>query len=65
VNLVGVWRLKAGYSVARGTGDRLDLLGAEPFGYGILDASGRAMAVLTAGGRTPATSGAEGRRDRR
>jgi hypothetical protein len=59
VDLVGVWRLKSAYFVAQETGERVDLFGAEPFGYGIFAANGRAMALLTSAGRTPAASSSD------
>jgi hypothetical protein len=59
LDLVGAWRLTSAYFLAQETGDRLDLLGAEPLGYVIFAPNGRMIALLTAGGRTPATSSAE------
>jgi hypothetical protein len=59
LDLVGAWRLKAAYFVAQETGERLDLLGADPFGYGVFEANGRMIALLTSAGRTPAAAGAD------
>jgi hypothetical protein len=59
LDLVGAWRLTSVYFIAQETGDRLDLLGAEPFGYAIFAPNGRMIALLTAGGRTPATSSSD------
>lgn len=56
LDVVGVWRLTGAYFVAQDTGDRLDLLGAEPFGYAVIESNGRMMAFLTSAGRTPAAS---------
>ena len=52
MDLVGVWQLKAAYFVAQESGECADLLGANLFGYGIFAANGRAMAIVTDGGRT-------------
>ena len=35
LNPVGVWRFIAGYAIDEQTGERIDLYGAEPRGYGI------------------------------
>jgi hypothetical protein len=51
---VGSWRLRSVYFVAQRTGNRLDLLGGEPFGYTLIEPGGRLMALLTADGRTRA-----------
>jgi hypothetical protein len=59
LDLVGVWRLTSAYFVAQEKGDRLDLLGAEPFGYFICAPNGRMIVLITAGSRTPATSTSE------
>ena len=52
VSLVGAWRLRSAYFVAQRTGDRLDVLGAEPFGYVVFESSGRMIALLTSGARS-------------
>jgi hypothetical protein len=52
VDLVGTWRLKSAYFVARRTNERLDVLGAEPFGYAVFESSGRMISILTAGVHT-------------
>jgi hypothetical protein len=59
LDLVGAWRLTSAYFLAQETGDRLDLLGAAPFGYAIFAPNGRMIGLLTSGGRTPATSSSE------
>ena len=41
MDLSGTWRLESAYFVAQKTGDRVDLLGAEPFGFLTLEPSGR------------------------
>ena len=56
VDLIGTWRLKSAYFVAQSTGDRLDVLGAEPFGYAVFEPTGRMISLLTAGARTRAAS---------
>ena len=48
-DLVGAWRLRSAYVVAHRTGNRLDILGAEPFGYVVFEPSGRMIALLTSG----------------
>jgi hypothetical protein len=59
LDLVGAWRLTSAYFVAQESGDRLDLLGAEPFGYVVFAPNGRMIMLMTSGGRTPATSSSE------
>ena len=59
VELASAWRLTGAYFVAQDTGERLDLLGAEPFGYALLDPSGRMVALLTAGGREVGAAGGD------
>ena len=59
VNLIGAWRLKSAYFVAQRTGARLDVLGAEPFGYAVFESSGRMISILTAGAHTRAASAAD------
>jgi hypothetical protein len=56
VDLIGTWRLKSAYFVAQRTGDRLDLLGTEPFGYAVFDSDGRMVSLHTAGAATRAAS---------
>jgi lipocalin-like protein len=56
LNVVGAWRLRGAYFVAQETGDRLDLLGTEPFGFALIESNGRMMALLTSAGRSPAAS---------
>ena len=56
VDLVGTWRLKSAYFVAQRTGNRLDILGAEPFGYAVFEAGGRMISILTPDARTRAGS---------
>jgi hypothetical protein len=56
VDLAGTWRLTSAYFVAPETGDRLDVLGAEPFGYAMFESSGRMMSILTSGAGTRASS---------
>lgn len=52
MDLIGTWRLKSAYFVSQRTGDRLDVLGAEPFGYAVFESSGRMIAILTSSART-------------
>lgn len=52
MDLVGTWRLDSAYFVAQTTGDRVDILGANPFGYFILESGGRMIAILTSDTRT-------------
>jgi hypothetical protein len=59
VNLVGTWRLKSAYFVAQRTGDRLDVLGSEPFGYAVFASGGRMIAILTSEARTRAASASD------
>lgn len=56
LDVVGAWRLTGAYFVAQDTGERLDLLGPEPFGFAVIESNGRMMAFLTSAGRTPAAS---------
>jgi hypothetical protein len=56
VDLAGTWRLKSAYFVAHGTGDRLDVLGAQPFGYAVFESSGRMISLLTSAAGTRAAS---------
>jgi Lipocalin-like domain len=56
LNLVGAWRLTSSYFVAVETGDRRDILGAEPFGYVVFEPNGRMLVFMTSAGRTPAQS---------
>ena len=56
---VGVWRFIAGYAIAEETGERIELYGAEPRGYGIFEPGGRMMAMLGASGRVPGESVSE------
>ena len=58
-DLVGVWRLTAAYFVGQDSGDRIDLYGAEPFGYAVLESNGRMLVLLTWSGRTPAASSSD------
>jgi hypothetical protein len=59
LDLVGVWRFIAGYAIAEETGERIELYGADPRGYGIFEPSGRMMAMLEASGRVAGKSEAE------
>jgi hypothetical protein len=52
-DLVGTWRLDSAYFLSQKTGDRVDILGADPFGYFILEPGGRMIALMTSGGRSP------------
>jgi hypothetical protein len=54
LNLVGAWRLTSSYFVSVETGDRRDILGAEPFGYVVFEPNGRMVVLMTSAGRTPA-----------
>ncbi len=56
---VGVWRLIAGYAIAEETGERIELYGADPRGYGIFEPGGRMMAMLEASGRVAGKTEAE------
>jgi hypothetical protein len=56
VDLIGTWRLKSAYFVAQRTGDHLDVLGAEPFGYAVFESSGRMISILTSSAGTRAAS---------
>jgi hypothetical protein len=56
---VGVWRFVAGYAIAEETGERIELYGADPRGYGIFEPGGRMMAMLEASGRVAGKSEAE------
>jgi hypothetical protein len=51
-DLVGTWRLDSAYFVAQKTGDRIDILGANPFGFFILDPSGRMITIMTSDSHT-------------
>ena len=55
-SIIGAWRLRSAYFVAQRTGDRLDILGAEPFGYVVFEPGGRMIALLTSGVRTRAAA---------
>jgi hypothetical protein len=59
LNLVGVWRLRAGYFVAQDTGDRHDIFGAEPFGRVVFEPDGRMIVLITPAVRTPSESASE------
>jgi len=52
VDLVGTWRLDSAYFMAQRTGDRVDILGAKPFGFFILEPGGRMITILTSDART-------------
>ncbi|MBV9597027.1 MAG: lipocalin-like domain-containing protein [Chloroflexi bacterium] len=52
LNLVGAWRLTSCYFVAPDTGDRVDVLGAEPFGRVVFEPSGRMVVLMTAAARS-------------
>jgi hypothetical protein len=56
VDLIGTWRLKSAYFEVQRTGDRLDLLGAEPFGYAVFESSGRMISILTSSAPARAAS---------
>ena len=58
MDIVGTWRITSAYFVAQGTGERLDILGAEPFGYAMFESSGRMISLLTsdAGSRAASAS---------
>jgi Lipocalin-like domain len=47
MDLVGTWQLDSAYFIAQKSGDRVDLLGANPFGFFILDANGRLIVLMT------------------
>jgi hypothetical protein len=55
LDLVGAWRLTAASFVGQETGDRLDLLGPEPFGSAIFAPTGRMVVLITSAGRTAAS----------
>ncbi|MBO3745132.1 lipocalin-like domain-containing protein [Streptosporangiaceae bacterium NEAU-GS5] len=59
VDFIGTWRLVSSYFVAQESGDRLDVLGAEPFGYAVFESTGRLISLLTSDARTRAASGAD------
>jgi Lipocalin-like domain len=59
IDLVGTWRLKSAYFVAQGTGERLDVLGADPFGYAVFEPGGRMISILTADVRARAAAAAD------
>ncbi len=59
VDLVGTWRLKSAYFVGQRSGDRLDFLGTEPFGYAVFEPNGRVISLLTSGRPTRAASAAD------
>ncbi len=52
MDLVGTWRFDSAYFMAQRTGDRVDILGANPFGFFTLGPSGRMIAILTSDART-------------
>jgi Lipocalin-like domain len=56
MDLVGSWRLDSAYFIAQRTGDRVDILGANPFGFFILEPSGRMITILTSDARTRAAA---------
>jgi|SRR6516225_5930488 len=56
LDLVGVWRLVDLYALAEGTGERTELLGANPSGYAVFESGGRMMAIVTAMNRTTGRS---------
>jgi lipocalin-like protein len=56
---VGVWRFVAGYAIAEDTGERIDLYGADPRGYGLFDPGGRMIMLLEATGRVAGQTEAE------
>ncbi len=56
---VGVWHFAAGYAIAEGTGELIELYGDDPRGYGIFEPGGRMMAMLEASGRVAGKSEAE------
>ena len=59
VDLVGTWRLKSAYFVAQRSGDRIDLLGPEPFGYAVFESTGRVISLVTSGARGRAALAAD------
>jgi Lipocalin-like domain len=59
VDLIGTWRLESAYFVAQETGDRLDVLGAEPFGYVIFEPGGRLIVLITSSARTRAAAASD------
>lgn len=52
MDLVGTWRLDSAYFMAQTTGDRVDILGANPSGYFMLEPSGRMITLMTSDART-------------
>ena len=56
MDLVGTWRLKCAYFMAQRTGERVDVLGANPFGFVIIEPGGRMIAILTSDAATRATT---------
>lgn len=60
MDLVGAWRLDSAYFVAQSTGDRVDILGANPFGFFILEPSGRMIAILTSDAHTREAAAGDG-----
>ena len=59
LNLVGAWRLQAGYFVVHETGDHRDIFGAEPFGRVVFAPDGRMIVLITPAVRTPPESASE------
>src|SRR5262245_23293709 len=59
LDLVGAWQLKAAYFVGQESAERVDFLGAEPFGYTVFEGYGRMVSLLTSRRRTPAASTAD------
>jgi hypothetical protein len=59
LNLVRIWQLASCHVVAQETGDRLDILGANPFGRVVFDPNGRMLVLITPSGGSPAQSTSE------
>jgi hypothetical protein len=58
-DIVGVWKLLSIQVEFADTGERADVYGPNPVGYLILTESGRMIALVTAGDRTPPQSQAD------
>jgi Lipocalin-like domain len=52
MDLVGTWRLTSAHLVRQATGDRVDLLGADPFGFVVFEPGGRMIVIMTSDART-------------
>ena len=59
LDFVGAWRLTSCYFAVPETGERRDILGADPFGYVVFEPSGRMLVLMTSAARPSGQSSPE------